>query len=71
MTTKDVGRLGVYMLCTYEIDECQHGLGPGLSATFLSETVQVIRLGESAGYDVSVAKKTHGPLSLALAFSIP
>ena len=35
----DVGRVGVCILCVGNIDQCERGVGVGVNATMLSETL--------------------------------
>ena len=45
----DVGRVrvGVCILCTCDSEEREHGVGVGLNATMLSETLQVVGFTEA------------------------
>ena len=46
----DVGRVrvGVCMLCACDREECEYGVGAGVNATMLSETLEVVGLAEAA-----------------------
>ncbi len=39
-----VGRVGVCMLCVSDIEECECGVGVGVNATMLSETLYPMNL---------------------------
>ena len=43
-----VGRVVVCMMCTYDSEEREDGVGAGVNGTILSETLVVISLSESA-----------------------
>ena len=42
-----MGRVGMCMMCACDSEEREHGVGAGVNATMMSETLGVINLGES------------------------
>ena len=52
-----VGRVGVCMLCACDNEEREHGMGSGVNATMLSQTLAVISLAESAARAFRLRKK--------------
>jgi hypothetical protein len=52
-----VGRVGVCMLCVCDSEELERGVGAGVNATMLSETLAVISLAESAARAFRLRKK--------------
>ena len=52
-----VGRVGVCMLCACDSEEREHGMGAGVNATMLSQTLAVISLAESAARAFRLRKK--------------
>jgi hypothetical protein len=45
-------------LCACDSEECEHGVGAGVNATMLSETLEVVRLAEAARRPFWSQKKT-------------
>ena len=52
-----MGRVGVCMLCACYSEEREHGVGAGVNATMLSETLKVVGLAETAGRPFWLRKK--------------
>ncbi len=49
--------MGVCILCTYDNEECEYGVGTGVNDTMLSETLEVVGFGESDGRPFWFRKK--------------
>ena len=56
--------MGVCMMCVFDSEEREHGVGDGVNTTMMSETLEVVGLTEAVRGPFLVVKKTHEPVCM-------
>jgi hypothetical protein len=54
----DVGRVGVCILCGFDIEDRECGVGTDVNSTMMSATLQIVGVAEAAGRVFRLRKKT-------------